>query len=66
MDKGKYMTNITPNKEDAVKCDNKETQANEAPKQESQSVSVTVTGFSLFATTLKQRIKPWQAPIQRV
>jgi hypothetical protein len=45
-------TNITPNKEDAVKCD-KEAQANEAPKQESQSVSVTVTGFSLFATTLK-------------
>jgi hypothetical protein len=56
MDKGKYMmdkTNITPNKEDAVKCDNKETQANETPQIESQSVSVTVTGFSLFATTLK-------------
>jgi hypothetical protein len=46
------MTNTTPNQEDAVKC-NKETQANEAPKKESQSVAVTVTGFSLFATTLK-------------
>jgi hypothetical protein len=45
-------TNNTTNKEDAVKCD-KEAQANEAPKQESQSVTVTVTGFSLFATTLK-------------
>jgi len=47
------MINNTPNKEVAVKCDNKETQTNEAPKQESQSVSVMVTGFSLFASTLK-------------
>lgn len=47
------MTNTIPNQEDAVKCDNKEAQANETPKQESQSVSVAVTGFSLFATTLK-------------
>jgi hypothetical protein len=47
------MTNTIPNQEDAVKCDSKETQANEAPKQEAQSVSVMVTGFSLFATTLK-------------
>jgi hypothetical protein len=47
------MTNTIPKQEDAVKCDNEETQANEAPKQESQSVTVMVTGFSLFATTLK-------------
>ena len=47
------MTNTIPNQEDAVKCDNKEAQANEATQKESQSVSVTVTGFSLFATTLK-------------
>jgi len=47
------MTNTIPKQEDAVKCDSKETQANEAPKQESQSVTVMVTGFSLFATTLK-------------
>jgi hypothetical protein len=47
------MTDTIPKQEDAVKCDNEETQANEAPKQESQSVSVMVTGFSLFATTLK-------------
>lgn len=47
------MINTIPNQEDAVKCDNEETQANEAPQKESQSVSVTVTGFSLFATTLK-------------
>ena len=56
MDRNTNMTdttNITPNNEDAVKCDNNETQANEAPKKESQSVAVTVTGFSLFATTLK-------------
>ena len=44
------MTDIP--QQDAVKCD-KETQANEAPQKESQSVSVTVTGFSLFANTLK-------------
>jgi len=43
----------TPTQKDAVKCDNKETQVNETPKQESQSVSVMVTGFSLFASTLK-------------
>lgn len=47
------MTNTIPKQEDVVKCDNEETQANEAPKQESQSVTVMVTGFSLFATTLK-------------
>lgn len=41
----------TPKQEDTVKCD-KEVQANEAPQKESQSVTVTVTGFSLFATTL--------------
>jgi hypothetical protein len=46
------MTITTPNQEDAVKCD-KEAQANEALQKEPQSVSVTVTGFSLFATTLK-------------
>jgi hypothetical protein len=46
------MTNTTPNQQDAVKCD-KEAQANMAPQKESQSVSVTVTGFSIFATTLK-------------
>jgi len=51
--RNKHMINNEPNKEDAVKCDNKEIQANEAPKQESQSVSVVVTGFSLFASTLK-------------
>ena len=50
------MTDTTPKQEDAVKCDNKEPQANEVPQVESQSVSVTVTGFSLFATTLKQRL----------
>jgi hypothetical protein len=48
------MTDTIPNQEDAVKCDNKEAQANEIPKQESQSVTVTVTGFSLFATTLNK------------
>ena len=56
MDRDRNMTdttNITPNNEDAVKCDNKETQAKETPQKESQSVTVTVTGFSLFATTLK-------------
>jgi hypothetical protein len=47
------MTDTIPKQEDAVKCDSKETQANEAPQVESQSVSVMVTGFSLFATTLK-------------
>lgn len=46
------MINDVPKQEDAVKC-NKETQANEAPQKEPQSVTVTVTGFSLFATTLK-------------
>lgn len=46
------MTNTTPNEQVAVKCD-KEVQANTAPQKESQSVSVAVTGFSLFATTLK-------------
>lgn len=45
------MTNDTLKQEDEVKCD-KETQANEAPQKETQSVAVTVTGFSLFATTL--------------
>tara|TARA_R110000772_G_scaffold1566_9_gene5379 strand:- start:21060 stop:21203 length:144 start_codon:yes stop_codon:yes gene_type:complete len=47
------MTDTIPKQEDAVKCDNKEAQANEAPQTESQSVSVMVTGFSLFGTTLK-------------
>ena len=47
------MINDVPKQEDAVKCDNNETQANEAPQKEPQSVTVTVTGFSLFATTLK-------------
>jgi hypothetical protein len=47
------MTNTIPKQEDAVKCDNKETQANETQQKETQSVSVMVTGFSLFATTLK-------------
>jgi hypothetical protein len=47
------MTNTIPNQQDAVKCDNKETQTNETVQKESQSVTVTVTGFSLFATTLK-------------
>jgi hypothetical protein len=42
----------TPKQEDTVKYD-KEVQANETPQKESQSVTVTVTGFSLFATTLK-------------
>lgn len=42
----------TPKQEDTVKCD-KETQANEDSQKETQSVSVTVTGFSLFANTLK-------------
>ncbi len=37
---------------DAVKCD-KEIQANEVTQKEPQSVTVTVTGVSLFATTLK-------------
>jgi predicted component of type VI protein secretion system len=46
------MTNTTPNEQVAVKCD-KEAQVNTAPQKESQSVSVAVTGFSLFATTLK-------------
>jgi hypothetical protein len=46
------MTTNIPKQEDAVKCD-KEAQANEAPQKETQSVSVTVTGFTLFATTLK-------------
>ena len=46
------MTNATPNQQDAVKCD-KELQANEASQKETQSVAVTVTGFSLFANTLK-------------
>ena len=46
------MTDTIPNEQDTVKCE-KEAQANEAPQKESQSVSVTVTGFSLFATTLK-------------
>jgi hypothetical protein len=48
------MTNTIPKQEDAVKCTNDETQENatvESPAP--QSVSVTVTGFSLFATTLK-------------
>lgn len=48
------MTDTIPKQEDAVKCDSKETQINETPKQESQSVSVMVTGFSLFATTLNK------------
>jgi hypothetical protein len=52
MDRDTNMTITTPNQEDAVKCD-KEAQANEALQKEPQSVSVTVTGFSLFATTLK-------------
>jgi hypothetical protein len=52
LDRNTIMTNTIPKQEDAVKCD-KEAQANEAPKQESQSVTVMVTGFSLFATTLK-------------
>ena len=50
------MTNAIPNDQDAVKCTNDETKENapvEAPTP--QSVSVMVTGFSLFATTLKQR-----------
>ena len=53
--------------EDAVKCDNKETEVLENKQQESKSVSVTVTGFSLFADTLKQRNNKrnllWQVPI---
>lgn len=53
LDRDTIMTNTIPKQEDVVKCDNEETQANEAPKQESQSVTVMVTGFSLFATTLK-------------
>lgn len=48
------MTITIPNEEDAVKCTNDEIKEN-APMeaQAPQSVSVTVTGFSLFATTLK-------------
>lgn len=48
------MTNAIPNNEDAVKCTIDETKEN-APVEASapQSVTVTVTGFSLFATTLK-------------
>lgn len=53
MDRNPIMINDVPKQEDAVKCNNNEAQANEAPKKESQSVAVTVTGFSLFATTLK-------------
>jgi hypothetical protein len=47
------MTNAMPKDEDAVKCTIDETSENAPVPQESQSVSVTVTGFSLFATTLK-------------
>jgi len=48
------MTNAMPKDEDAVKCDNVEQQVETAPvPQETQSVSVMVSGFSLFATTLK-------------
>jgi hypothetical protein len=47
------MTDTIPKQEDAVKCDSKESQTNEASQVESQSVSVMVTGFTIFATTLK-------------
>lgn len=47
------MTDTILKQEDAVKCDNKETEVLENKQQESKSVSVTVTGFSLFADTLK-------------
>jgi len=47
------MTDTIPKQEDEVKCNDKEPQANETAQKESQSVTVTVTGFSLFATTLK-------------
>lgn len=47
------MTTTIPNQQDAVKCNNKEAQTNAVPQKEPQSVAVTVTGFSLFATTLK-------------
>jgi len=47
------MTDTIPKQEDAVKCDNKESQATETAQKETQSVTVLVTGFSLFATTLK-------------
>jgi hypothetical protein len=47
------MTDTIPKQEDEVQCDNKETQPIELMAQESKSVSVMVTGFSLFATTLK-------------
>jgi hypothetical protein len=47
------MTNAMPKDEDAVKCDNVEQPETASVPQEPQSVSVTVSGFSLFATTLK-------------
>jgi hypothetical protein len=47
------MTDTIPKQEDAVKCDSKETHEVESTQSESQNVSITVTGFSLFATTLK-------------
>jgi hypothetical protein len=48
------MTNAIPNEEDAVKCANNETvEKAQVEDITPQSVSVTVTGFSLFATTLK-------------
>jgi hypothetical protein len=49
------MTNTIPNEEDAVKCTNEETQEN-VPVEATvpQNVSVTVSGFSLFATTLNK------------
>lgn len=48
------MINAIPNDQDAVKCTNDETKEN-APVESlaPQNVSVMVTGFSLFASTLQ-------------
>lgn len=49
------MTDNTPNQEDAVKCSAEEAKVVAESKETpaTQNVSVMVTGFSLFATTLK-------------
>lgn len=49
------MTNTIPKQEDAVKCIAEEAKVVAESKESpaTQNVSVMVTGFSLFATTLK-------------
>ena len=48
------MTNTIPNEQDEVKCTHDESIENATMEAKApQSVSVTVTGFSLFANTLK-------------